>query len=104
MQETNAINMENTESKYHLKNTMESIVIEKVTEKFKNTSDACTCEKCFYDICAIVLNSLSPHYTTTAEGELMDKTKVTLNIQIHSRVSIEVLKAIELVKSKPMHK
>ena len=91
------------EHKYHLKNTLEDTVISEVSAKMKNIPDVCKCEKCFYDICAIALNALPPHYTTTEQGHLMQKTNTTLNLELHGRMLIEIIKAIELVTKSPKH-
>lgn len=88
--------------KFHFKNTMEDAVVLEVEATLRNTRNMCKCERCFSDICAIVLNQIKPHYVTSSTGELYDKAAL-LNIINLSKISVEVFKAIDLVKSKPSH-
>lgn len=89
--------------KYYLRNVMEEAVVFEVTSSLKHISNICKCEKCFYDICAIVLNSTNPNYATSEQGELLGKANTLLNVEIRNKISGEVFKAVEKVKKQPMH-
>ena len=90
--------------KYMLKNAMEETVIEEAAAALKHMPGACKCGKCFYDICAIVLNALPQQsYSTTGQGELMGRARAVLNFETRAKISNEVFRAIELVKKSPQH-
>ena len=89
---------------FKLKNTMEETVVTEVTAALKHMSGICKCEKCFWDICAVVLNTIPQHYATTEQGDLMGKARALLNFEMRGKISGEVFKAIELVKQNPTHK
>ncbi|MCL2098884.1 MAG: late competence development ComFB family protein [Oscillospiraceae bacterium] len=89
--------------KYKFSNTMEDIVFENVRKAISRDSDMCKCTKCFYDICAIVLNNLGPpKYGTSPQGELMSKLSYS-NVQSLGMISVEIIKAINLVHERPSH-
>ena len=91
------------ETKYYLRNVMEEAVVAEVTSSMKHMSGMCKCEKCFYDICAITLNSMSPNYATSEQGELLGKANALLNVEVRNKISNAVFNAIEKVKKSPMH-
>ena len=106
----NADNMDNTdntkrienEHSEYLYNVMENEVVEEAKVMIPKDPDVCQCEKCFYDICAIVLNSIKPHYITTTKGELFARTgKANWSEKRH--ITVEVLRAIEVVKQRKSH-
>lgn len=82
-------------------NTMVQAVADEVEATIKYL-DICKCDRCFSDMCAIVLNNIKPHYVTTAVGALYDKAAL-LNIVALSKISVEVFKAIEIVSKNPSH-
>lgn len=88
---------------FYLKNALEESVLEEVSATLKHMRDVCKCEKCFYDICALVLNAIPPQYATTEQGELLEKANILLNIQTLNVLSNEIFKAIETVKQNPRH-
>lgn len=89
---------------YTFSNAMEEEVFEKVKSAINNDADMCKCNKCFYDVCAIVLNNIgSPRYGTSQQGALMSKVASTMNIELIGVVLVEIYKAINLVKIKPAH-
>ena len=90
------------DSAYYFVNTMEEAVVNEVEATMKNTKGMCKCRRCFSDVCAIVLNSVKPHYVTSNIGELYDKAAL-LNIVNLSKISVEVFRAIDIVKDKPSH-
>ena len=91
------------QTKYLFKNIIEDEVITEVAEKIKLIPDVCKCEKCFCDICAIVLNNIPPQYTTSEQGDLIGKANSLMNFEMRSRIAIEIFKAIELVSNNPRH-
>jgi len=102
--ETNENNSKTNEKKttYHLINAMEEIVIQKAKETIIYDQEICKCEKCFYDICAITLNALKPRYSTTDVGGLYARA-LNLDITETIHISVEIAKAIEMVKRRPGH-
>ena len=89
---------------YYLKNTMEDTIIDEVAAALKHMPDACKCGKCFFDICAIALNSFpSNYYATSEQGELFKKVDALLNLDMRKKISGAVFDAIEKVKNKPDH-
>ncbi|MCL2098883.1 MAG: late competence development ComFB family protein [Oscillospiraceae bacterium] len=90
------------EPKYILFNAMEEAVREEVRATMNNTN-ICRCDKCYYDVCALVLNNMPPQYATSQEGILMKKAKTLLSIDILTKLSGEIFEAINTVKNKPGH-
>ena len=88
--------------KFLLMNIMEEIVFLKTKEIIRFDKDACKCEKCLNDICAIVLNSVKPKYATTEVGSLYARALNVDTTEVIS-ISVEIAKAIELVKQRPIH-
>ena len=89
--------------RYYLKNTLEDAVLEEVTASLKHISNMCKCDKCFYDICAIALNSFPSHYATSVQGELIRKANNLVNIEMRTKITNAVFSAIEIVRKSPMH-
>ena len=88
-------------SKYALVNMTEVFVKEKVLEMME-TYGVCQCEKCYMDVCAMVLNSVKPQYVTTLKGSLLSKLD-GMNRQYNVDVTIDIVKAIEHIKEFPNH-
>ncbi len=82
-------------------NMMESIVKQKLNSVLAHT-DCCQCPVCYSDMLAIALNSVSPKYTNTLQGELLVKVDQASS-QNSVDVNIAVAKAIEIVSSNPRH-
>jgi hypothetical protein len=88
---------------YTFSNAMEEIVFESVGKVISQDDEMCLCKKCYYDVCAIVLNNLgTPKYGTSEQGALMSKLSYS-NIQALSSISVEVIKAVNLVKGNPSY-
>lgn len=92
---------ENRET-YHLLNSLEEAVVLKAKVTIPYDEEVCKCEKCFYDICAIVLNTIPPKYSTTTRGSLFARM-AHLDKSESVQISVEIAKAIELVKQRPSH-
>lgn len=88
---------------YILSNAMEEAVREEVRATLNNVN-ICKCDKCYYDICALVLNNMAPQYATSPEGILMNKAKILLSMNTLTKISGEIFSAIDKVKNKPDHK
>ena len=86
---------------YILHNSLEEMVIEK-TRAIVSKMDMCQCEKCFNDVCALVLNQLSPKYVTTQKGTLMAKLP-SLSHKKDLELAIMITKCAKMVGEKPMH-
>ena len=86
----------------HLCNIMEDYVVEQVKLMIARDGEMCGCETCVYNISAIALNTLTPHYITTHKGEMFARIS-KLNIMEMAKITIEVLRAIEVVRNKKMH-
>lgn len=89
-------------SKYYFKNTWEDMVVDEVEATLKHVKDICKCERCFAEICAITLNSLTPHYVTTAMDELYDRVSM-LDLSKQIQITTEVFNSIDSLKANPLH-
>ena len=89
------------QDKYVLRNYWEDRVIER-TRDIVSKLDMCQCEKCFLDICALVLNKLPPQYVTTDRGNLMMKVP-SLNTTAELELTVLVSRCAKMVSEKPMH-
>lgn len=90
------------ETRYMFRNTMEDIVAEEVAGILKNEKKMCKCSRCVNDICAIVLNSLTPHYVTSEVAQIYDRAGL-LDITKSNNLTVNIFKAIDHVKNKPSH-
>jgi competence protein ComFB len=88
--------------KYILLNAMEEAVREEVRATMNNVN-ICRCDKCYYDVCALVLNNSPPQYVTSQEGALFKKASALLSMETLTRLSAEIFSAIAKVKNKPAH-
>ena len=88
--------------KYMLFNAMEEAVREEVRATM-NKANVCRCDKCYHDICALVLNNSPPQYVTTQEGVLIKKASALLSMDALTKLSAEIFNAINKVKDNPCH-
>jgi len=93
---------ENERPVYRLVNSCEDAVRLKVAELINKDPDMCKCEKCFLDVCAIVINGGFCHIVTTTEGELLANIPNIMN-NSEADLFFAAFKAIEIVKNHPMH-
>lgn len=84
-----------------LVNIVEAIVRDK-TAKLMKTIDMCQCETCYLNACAIVLNTRDPLYVTTKRGALLSRI-ATINYAYQTDLTVEILKALMIVKNSPRH-
>ena len=88
--------------KYILFNAMEEAVKEEALATMHNVN-ICKCEKCYHDVCALVLNNMPPQYVTSQEGVLFKKAAALLSIDTLTKLSTEIFDAISKVKDRPGH-
>ena len=86
---------------YTFHNSLEEMVEEKA-RSIVSKMDICQCEKCFFDICALVLNQLTPKYVTTPKGTLMAKLP-SMSHKKELELAILITKCAKMVQEKPMH-
>lgn len=84
-----------------LVNIVEALVRDK-TAKLIKTIDMCQCETCYLNACAIVLNTRDPLYVTTKRGALLSRIS-TINYTYQTDLTVEILKALMIVKNSPRH-
>jgi len=89
------------ESAFFLRNYWEAKVMER-TKSIISKMDICQCEKCYFDICALVLNKLPPQYVTTRKGDLMMKVPAG-TAKSELELTILITKYAKMVSEKPMH-
>ena len=85
-----------------LKNYMEQLVWEQLNEFLAVDASVCKCEKCRYDMAALALSRMMPHYVVSAKGETFTRMK-TLELQFQIDVMTAILQAAQTVKSRPHH-
>ena len=86
---------------YILRNHWEDKVIER-SRAMIDKMDMCTCDKCLYDVAALVLNKLPPQYVTTHKGNLMMKIPST-SAKTELELTVLISRSAMMVKEKPMH-
>lgn len=91
----------NAQDELMLVNIIEELVKQEVDELIKGV-DMCRCDKCKLNVCAIALNSLPQHYVTTKKGALLAKVQ-DMGISYSTEVTVEVMKALMIVKKQPLH-
>lgn len=89
------------EKEYVLVNIADELVRKKVREMMAQF-DMCKCEKCFLDVCAIVLNKTHSYYCTTEKGKLLSLLETT-DYQFKTDLVVSVLQAMKFVKEHPRH-
>lgn len=86
---------------FKLKNYMENVVF-RLLEEIIQDKEICKCKRCKLDIASIALNNLPTKYVVTEQGEVYAKAEM-LSEQFRTNVIVELLKAIEIVSSRPHH-
>ncbi len=85
-----------------LANYMENLVWQYLPDVLAGHPQACTCQRCRYDIVALALNFLPPRYAVTDKGQVLTKVK-SLEQQFHVDIIAALTNAIILVTSRPHH-
>lgn len=85
-----------------LHNYTQDWVWDALDEVLKTKQDICDCKQCRYDMAAMALNRLKPHYVVNRHGSVYAKSKM-LSQQQRTDVLAEVLKAVEHVSKNPHH-
>ena len=96
------MNKQNEQKEYVMVNIAEELVKRKVKEMMRDETDMCKCDKCYYDVCALILNDTDARYVTTEKGKLMSLLDAT-NYQFKTDLVVSAVKAIRKVKSSPKH-
>ncbi|MDD4600411.1 hypothetical protein SDC9_05993 [bioreactor metagenome] len=86
----------------HIKNYMEDLVWNYLDVIIAKHPQVCNCEKCRYDIAALALNFLPPHYIVSDKGETYTKVK-SLEQQFNVDLISAISQAIRIVTNKPRH-
>ncbi len=85
-----------------LANYMENLVWQYLPSVLADHPQACTCQRCRYDIAALALNFLPPRYVVTDKGQVLTKVK-SLEQQFNVDIIAALTNAIILVMSRPHH-
>lgn len=85
-----------------LHNVMEDKVMDIANRLIKNEQEFCTCPRCKLDVMALALNELPPKYVVSEKGELYGRANLMTN-QSDADIIKEITKAIEIVKTSPLH-
>ncbi|MCY6371419.1 late competence development ComFB family protein [Clostridium ganghwense] len=88
---------------YKLKNYSEELVDQLLPKTLKDYKDICKCEKCILDIKAYALNSITPKYIVTDQGEIYTRALNEINKQETINIIKSITKAIEVVSKNPKH-
>jgi hypothetical protein len=98
------VEFEHNGKKYVFGNAMEDFVLEKVRLSIASDKEMCKCKKCYYDVCAIVLNNLEDSkYVTSPEGAVISRVAYDTGISGSGVFSVEIVKAMNLVSKNPTH-
>lgn len=84
-----------------LVNINEEFVKQKVNE-FIKLFGACDCETCYFDACALALNSLKPSYVTTKKGAKISEI-ISMKLCNQTEIVVAAMKAVQQVMKKPHH-
>jgi len=85
-----------------IKNYVEQVVEEILSDILKEYTDICKCERCINDIKCITLNNLKPSYFDSEIGGMYLKLK-SLHAQYKTDVILESTKAIKIVSQNVKH-
>ncbi|WP_196594057.1 late competence development ComFB family protein [Pectinatus sottacetonis] len=86
----------------HVKNCMESFVIEMIEKMIKSYPNACKCDQCLNDMAALALNHLPPKYVGTDIGDTYTRLDI-YNKDQYAEIMQVVAQAIEIVSKNPHH-
>jgi competence protein ComFB len=90
------------EKDFSIVNGYDELVRATVADAIAKEPGMCGCEKCFLDVCAIVFNNGFSNFVTTKVGSLYAKLE-DMKTNNHVDLYLEVVKAIAMVKERPMH-
>jgi competence protein ComFB len=82
-------------------NINEEFVMQSV-KKIMKELNACDCEVCFANACAIALNELQPKYVTSRKGALLTEI-TTSTVANQADITVEATKAVLKVMKNPRH-
>ena len=102
MDEKEATQKETTpKEEFILRNYWEDKVVERARTMI-GKMEMCTCDKCLFDVAALVLNKLPPQYVTTHKGSLMMQIPAT-TAKMELELTVLLSRSAKMVKDKPMH-
>ncbi|MDR1193533.1 MAG: late competence development ComFB family protein [Peptococcaceae bacterium] len=88
-------------ARYILRNSYEEMVRIR-TKEIMSRMDMCCCEKCYLDVCALVLNQLQPRYVTTEKGSLIAKLP-EMSKRKELEMTVLISRAAKMVRDHPSH-
>ena len=87
---------------YKLENPYIGLVMNEARHHIDKDADMCKCDKCYIDVCALILNSGFTKYVTTKRGALLTELD-NVSPDKEMELMVAILKSIELVKKSPRH-
>ena len=84
-----------------MRNILEDVVKIRAKEVIKELG-CCDCETCYFDVCALALNSLKAKYVTSNEGEILSEFSAT-EPNNKAEILAEITKAVMKVMERPRH-
>ena len=98
------IEFEHDGRKFSFFNALEEFVLERVRQKIRADAEMCKCAKCYYDVCALVLNSMGKaQYETAEKGCRKSRVPFDAGISASVMFTVEIAKAMNIVRSNPTH-
>jgi len=88
-------------NEYTVVNAYEDLVVQNVMSMARYM-EMCRCGKCISDVCALVLNQISPLYVTTRKGEILSQLPQS-GYDKHIDLTVKIVHALHLVKDSPRH-
>lgn len=86
---------------FHPINAVEEVVMQNVRTHM-DQMDMCRCDKCYSDVCALVLNQVKPQYVTTRRGALLSRTP-QLSHDYRVDLTVKIVTALRMVQENPHH-
>ena len=99
---SSSVQLSGNENEYMLVNSNEEIVKDLVTRLLSLTDNICKCVKCYNDICAIMLNNMQPHYSTTRKGMILSQLP-QMDMMNIAEMNVIAARAIKIVSESPRH-
>ena len=96
-----SVHIQSEDQEYIVVNALEELVRENVATMCKYM-EMCTCGRCISDVCALVLNQMTPKYVTSRKGELLSQLPQSVHDQ-HIDLTVKIVHALHLVKYSPRH-
>jgi competence protein ComFB len=88
--------------KKRIQNLMEQLCEEELDKLLSQHPEYCRCETCQTNVLTHALNHLPPRYADTELGRALVSVEGSYE-QVRAKVTVALLKALELVKKSPHH-